>query len=85
MNGQFKLSIYNDVTLKGSTCFLQGTVGQDIVTLKLEGGHSGVSIELSASELIIASSRLASQQDDRVVIQEIKPPQPSTTTGEMKG
>lgn len=63
MKASFELKIYNDVALQGMKCSLEGTVGNNCVTLCLKGEHSGVQIELSAAELVLAASRMASAQD----------------------
>jgi hypothetical protein len=64
MNAIFKLKIYNNTDLSGTSCQLSGTVGNNIVTLQIQGTKGGTTVvELSASELILAASRLSAGPD----------------------
>ena len=65
MKESFELKICNNLDMAGASCHLNGVVGNNIVTLQTHGPKLGqvMVIELSASELIIAASRLSAGPD----------------------
>lgn len=66
MKAKFELKIHNDVTLEGTRCSLEGTIGQEVVTLVIKGQRAELEIQFSASELVLAASRLAGDENGHI-------------------
>lgn len=61
MKASFTLKSYNTYDI---SCYLIGNIGNNVVTLQINDPKGKIiSIELSASELIIAASRLSAGPD----------------------